>query len=343
MELIDLRSDTVTHPTPAMREAMFRAEVGDDVLRDDPTTIELEQIAASILGKEAALFVSSGTMGNQLALMTQTQRGDEVIVSKGCHIFHHEVGAAAVLSGANLCPLSFENGIYNAEQIEQAIRPDDIHEPQTSLICVENALANGRVVPQNSMQAVYNVARQHGIPVHMDGARVFNAATTLGVDVKEITQYVDTLSCCLSKGLCAPFGSVLAGSRAFIERARKYRKMLGGGLRQSGIMAAAGILAITEMPKRLKEDHENAKYLASRLAEIPGIWIDTDSVQINMVFCKIAWPDCDDLQEWMLKSGVRIGGYEENELRLVTHLGIEKTQIDYVAELFAKYAEEKMR
>lgn len=328
MKTIDLRSDTVTHPTQEMRKAMFEAEVGDDVLRDDPTVNELERIAAEILGKEASLFVPSGTMGNQLALMTSTRRGDEVIVSDNCHIFHHEVGGAAVLSGANLRMLSFPDGIYDVKQIEAAIRPVEIHEPPTTLICMENALANGRVVPLETMKEIYELAHSRGILVHTDGARIFNAAVALGVDVKELTQYTDSISCCLSKGLCAPVGSVLAGTKEFVERARKYRKMLGGGMRQVGILAAAGILAITEMPKRLSEDHENARYLAGKLNEIPGVHVDPESVQINMVFCDFDWENLSDLQDWMRERNILIGGYEGKEVRMVTHNGVGKEDID---------------
>ena len=236
MNFIDFRSDTVTHPTPAMRQAMFEAAVGDDVYQDDPTTNELERLAAEMLGMEAALFVPSGTMGNQLAVMTHTRRGDEAIVSIGCHIFEHEVGAASVLSGVTLHPLTFPNGVYDAAMIEGAIRSDDIHEPPTTLICLENALANGRVVPVETMREIREMANAHGIAVHMDGARLFNAATALGVDVKELTACVDSVSCCLSKGLCAPVGSVLCGSAEFIARARRNRKLLGGGMRQTGIL-----------------------------------------------------------------------------------------------------------
>ena len=328
MKTIDLRSDTVTHPTQEMRKAMFEAEVGDDVLRDDPTVNELERIAAEILGKEASLFVPSGTMGNQLALMTSTRRGDEVIVSDNCHIFHHEVGGAAVLSGANLRMLSFPDGIYDVKQNEAAIRPVEIHEPPTTLICMENALANGRVVPLETMKEIYELAHSRGILVHTDGARIFNAAVALGVDVKELTQFTDSISCCLSKGLCAPVGSVLAGTKEFVERARKYRKMLGGGMRQVGILAAAGILAITEMPKRLSEDHENARYLAGKLNEIPGVHVDPESVQINMVFCDFDWENLSDLQDWMRERNILIGGYEGKEVRMVTHNGVGKEDID---------------
>lgn len=336
--MIDMRSDTVTQPTEAMREAMFRAEVGDDVYEDDPTTKRLEALAAEMLGKEAALFVTSGTMGNQLSLMTHTRRGDEAIVSADSHIVVHEVGAAAVLSGLNLKQLHFENGMFDPLMIEKAIRSDDIHEPPTSLICVENALANGRVVPVSVMASVHVVAKKHDIPVHLDGARIFNAATALNVDVKELTRYADSVSCCLSKGLCAPVGTVLAGSADFIRRARKNRKLLGGGMRQNGILAAAGILSLTDMTKRLGEDHANARYLAELLKDIPGLHLDPESVEINMVFCKLDWPHQAGLQAWMLERGVKLGGYLEEELRFVTHNDISREDVEKVAGLMKEYA-----
>lgn len=338
MRYIDLRSDTVTQPTEAMRDAMHIAEVGDDVYQDDPTVNKLEALAAEMLGKEAALFVPSGTMSNQLALMSQTNRGDEVIVSADCHIFMHEVGAAAVLSGANLRQLSFTNGVYDARLIEKAIRPDDIHEPKTVLICMENALANGRVVPLDVMEEVYALAKKNGIPVHLDGARIFNAAAALSVDVKEITKYADTISCCLSKGLCAPVGSVLVGSSATIAKARRYRKMLGGGMRQCGLLAAAGILALTEMSKRLNEDHDNAKYMAKKLSELKGVEVDMDSVQINMVFFKVDRPAnlIDSLPEKMFDKGIKINGEELGEFRFVTSNDVSREDIDYAVKTFAE-------
>jgi len=337
MDYIDLRSDTVTRPTPEMREAMYRAEVGDDVYRDDPTINELEREAARILGKEAALFVTSGTMGNQLGLLTQTKRGDEVIAGADCHIVMHEVGAAAVLSGVNIRQLTYPDSIPVPEQIEAHIRPDDIHEPPTALICLENALANGRVVPLEVMEKVGKIARAHNLPVHLDGARVFNAAAALGVDVREITKHVDTVSCCLSKALCAPVGSVFAGGLDKVERARKYRKMLGGGMRQAGILAAAGLLAIREMPKRLREDHENARYMAGRLAELPGVAVDLDSVQINMVFFRLKRERAaiDALPDRMLEKGVLINGEELGHLRFVTHYGITREDVDQAIDAFA--------
>jgi len=338
MPWIDFRSDTVTHPTPAMRQAMFEAEVGDDVYQDDPTTNRLEALAAQMLGKEAALFVPSGTMGNQLALMTHTRRGDEAIASANCHIFEHEVGAAAVLSALNLRTLSFPQGIYDPAMIAAAIRSDDIHEPPTGLICLENALANGRVVPVSTMREIKTLAEKRGIPVHLDGARLFNAALALGVDVKEITACADSISCCLSKGLCAPIGSVLCGSAAFIARARKNRKILGGGMRQSGILCAAGILALTEMVDRLQEDHDNARYLAEQLLQLPGVKVDLDSVQINMVFADFDWPNLSQLQAWMQARQVRTGSPEGSTLRFVTHYGITRQDVDALVGHLKEFA-----
>jgi len=222
--------------------------------------------------------------------------------------------------------------------IEDAIRPDDIHEPRTALICLENALANGRVVPVETMAEVARIARSHGIPVHLDGARVFNAATALGVDVRAITEHVDTVSCCLSKGLCAPVGSVLAGSEKTIARARKYRKMLGGGMRQAGILAAAGLIAIREMPKRLYEDHENARYMAKELAKMPGVTVDPASVEINLVFFRVDRPRAvlDALPEKMLEEGVLINHEELGEMRFVTHCGVTRAAIDRALAAFAR-------
>lgn len=336
MHYIDLRSDTVTQQTPEMREAMFKAAVGDDVYQDDPTVNELEETAAVILGKEAALFVTSGTMGNQLGLLTQTKRGDEIIAGADCHIVMHEVGAAAVLSGVNIRQLTYPNSIPQPQKIEAFIRPDDIHEPPTALICLENALANGRIVPLEIMADVRRIADAHGIPVHLDGARVFNAAAALGCDVKEITKYADSVSCCLSKGLCAPVGSIFASTKDKVARARKYRKMLGGGMRQAGFLAAAGLIAIKEMPKRLCEDHENARYMAKRLAQLPGVKVDIDSVEIDMVFFKL---DRDEklraaLPDLMLEKGIIIGGEELGEFRFVTHYGVSRADVDRAIDEF---------
>jgi len=331
---IDLRSDTVTLPTQEMRQAMFEAEVGDDVYRDDPTVNELERLAAEMLGKEAALFVPSGTMGNQLAVMSHTRRGDEAIAGEISHVFAHEVGAAAVLSGVSLRTIPFDNGLYTVAQIAAAIRSDDIHEPPTTLILLENALSNGRVVPMETMAEIHALAQSLGIRVHVDGARFFNASIALGISAKELARHCDSVMCCLSKGLCAPVGSVLAGTREFIGRSRKNRKMLGGGMRQAGFLAAAGIIALRDMTVRLMEDHDNARYLANRLAKIPGLTVDVDAVQINMVFFRLNRPDAflAALPERMMDKSIRINGVEGGFGRFVTHHGISREDVGMVVE-----------
>ena len=337
MRYIDLRSDTVTRPTLAMRAAMAAAEVGDDVYGDDPTVNELEALAAETLGFEAALFVTSGTMGNQLGIMSQTRRGDEIIAGANSHIFMHEVGAAAVLSGVTVRQVDYPNCIPVPAMVEAAIRPDDIHEPPTSLICLENALANGRLVPVETMAEIRRIADEHGLNVHLDGARVFNAAAALGVDVKEITRDADSVSCCLSKGLCAPVGAIFAGRAETVKRARKCRKLLGGGMRQAGILAAAGILALKEMPKRLSEDHANAKRLAELLSQIDGVSIDKDSVEINMVFFKLdrSAELKAALPEKMKQHGILINPEELGEFRFVTNNDVSAKDVEFAAGTFA--------
>ncbi len=330
MKYIDFRSDTVTLPTDEMRAAMAAAEVGDDVYQDDPTTNRLEALAAEMLGKEAALFISSGTMGNQLGIMGQTKRGDEIIVSADAHIVTSEAGATALLSGVNVCALHFEKTIPDPKQIEAAIRTENVHHPDTTLICLENALANGMVVPVETMAAVYDVAQRHGIKVHLDGARVFNAATALGVPVTELTKYCDSVTACLSKGLCAPVGAVLAGSAEFIKACRRYRKILGGGTRQCGVLAAAGIISLEKMTKRLQEDHDNAKYLAHELNKVPYIHVDEDAVQINMVFCTFDKPDeqVKAMAGKLREKGIKIGGYDNGKTRFCTNNDITREHID---------------
>ncbi len=329
---IDLRSDTVTTPTPAMREAIAQAAVGDDVYQDDPTTNELERVGAEILGKEAALFTPSGTMSNQLGIMSQTNRGDEIIVGLNAHIFVHEVGAPAVLSGVSMRLIDYPDCVPDLAMIKAAVRSTDIHEPPTRLICMENALANGGVVPVERMKEIYEFAKSRGFSVHLDGARVFNAATSLGVDVKEITQYTDTVNCCLSKGLCAPVGSLLAGPADVIKRARKCRKILGGGMRQTGILTAAGLIAIRDMTKRLAEDHENARYLANRLAEIPCVYVAMDRLAINMVFFKmdVTQEEFDVMREKLKAQKIEIGAQDPAEVRFVAHNDITRADLDTV-------------
>ncbi|MCI9509085.1 MAG: low-specificity L-threonine aldolase [Angelakisella sp.] len=338
-KIIDIRSDTVTQPTPEMRRVMAEAPVGDDVYGDDPTVNRLEALAAEKAGKEAAMFVPSGTMGNQLAIMTHTKRGDDVICGRNSHVFVHEVGAASILSGVILNPVDSKDDVIYPGLLEKAIREDDIHCPPTTLLCIENALATGMVVPLDVMEKVYNTAKAHGLNVHMDGARLFNAAAALGVPATEITKYTDTVMFCLSKGLCAPVGSILAGSREFIDRARKNRKILGGGMRQCGILAAAGILALTEMPAHLAVDHENAAWLRQRLAKIPGVQVKEDGIQINMVFFTLDHPMevIESLPEKFLERGVKINGISAGEMRFVTNHDVTREDLAYVADCLEEF------
>lgn len=332
--IIDIRSDTVTQPTPEMRRAMAEAPVGDDVYGDDPTVNRLEQLAAELSGKEAALFVPSGTMGNQLAIMTHTRRGDAVICGRNAHVLVHEVGASAVLSGVTLDPVDSPDDIIHPPLLEKAIREDDLHCPPTTLLCVENALATGRVVPLEEMEAIYTAAKARGLMVHMDGARLFNAAVALGVPAAQVAKYTDSVMFCLSKGLCAPVGSMLAGSREFIARARKNRKILGGAMRQCGILAAAGILALTEMPGQLETDHQNAAWLRQRIAKIPGVQVKADGIQINMVFFTVQRPDqvIRALPEKLLERGIKINGISAGEFRFVTNHDVTREDLAYVAD-----------
>ena len=340
MKFIDLRSDTVTVPTEEMRQAMCIAEVGDDVYGDDPTINKLEELAAEKVGKEAAIFVPSGTFGNQLALFTHTRRGQEVIVGRNNHIVVHEVGASAVIAGVQLRTLDTKNGTMNPKDVEKAIRVDDIHEPETGLICVEEAHGCGAVVSLETLKEIKQIAEKHSIPVHMDGARIFNAAIALGVTAKEVASYSDTVMFCLSKGLCAPAGSMVAGSKAFIDKARKNRKLMGGGMRQVGILAAAGIIALEKMTLRLHEDHDNAKYMAEKLSEIPGIEVIRDRLHIDMVFFTMSEDLIPEkiLVEKFYEKNIKINGAEDGEYRFVAHIGVSKEDIDYVINCMKELA-----
>lgn len=335
MGYIDLRSDTVTNPTANMRRAIAEAIVGDDVYGDDPTVALLEKKAAEILGKQAALFVPSGTMGNQLCIMTHTKRGDEIILGDNCHIVVHEVGAAAILSNVSFKALKTENDIPNPHLIKSSIRSKNIHFPDTGLICLENALSTGRVVGLDIMSQIFDIARENRIPVHLDGARIFNAAHALNVSAKDIASYADSVMFCLSKGLCAPVGSMVCGTYDFIERARKNRKILGGGMRQAGILAAAGIVALDEMVDRLVLDHENAKYMAALLSKIPRVSLDIDSVQINMVFFKVRAAEklLSEIPDIFLKNNIKINEIDEGLFRFVTSNEVSKSDIERAVEL----------
>lgn len=337
MKKIDLRSDTVTQPTDEMRRAMANAEVGDDVYQDDPTIIRLEQLAAEMTGKEAALYVASGTMGNQLAIMTHTRRGDEIILDEGAHVIQHEVGASAILSGVSMRPVPQVYGRMKEEDFLSRIRTEDIHNPPTTLLCLENAHSSGAVLPLSYMERMSALAHERGLKVHLDGARLFNAAAYLGVEGRDIAQYADSVDVCLSKGLCAPVGSVLCGTREFIARARKNRKILGGGMRQCGILGAAGIIALRDMTKRLPEDHENARYLAKKLSEIPGVEVNLPMVHINLVYFTNKTGVSDEaLQGAFARSGIVTSLGYIGAWRFATHYGVTRADIDYVIDVFAK-------
>jgi threonine aldolase len=339
MKFIDLRSDTVTEPTEAMRKAIYEASVGDDVYGDDETTVELEKYAAELVGKEAALFVPSGTFGNQLSLLTHCRQGNEVILGNDCHIVCHEVGAASIIAGVQLRTLKSNNGELSPNEIEATIRKEeDIHYPDTSLICLENAHSNGRVISLENMAKIRKVADKYNLPIHLDGARLFNAAAYLDVDVKEITKNIDTVMFCLSKGLCSPVGSILAGNKDFIDRARKYRKLMGGGLRQCGIITAAGLVALKDMRKNLSVDHEKAIYLSEKLTEISGIKVVEDNLHINMVFFQL--PSSVNSQkfiQYLLEKGIKVCDVEDGFMRFVTHYWISKENIDFVIESIKDY------
>lgn len=338
---IDLRSDTVTVPTDQMRQAMFEAVVGDDVYGDDATINELERLAAERFGKEAACFMPTGTMSNQTAVFTWVRnRGDEVILPDNCHIVVHEAGAAAIIAGAQLRTVQNVAGEMPLDIVEHYIRkdPTDIHQPATALISYENADSDGQVRSVEYMKSIWELAKKYDLPVHIDGARIFNAATYLGVDVKEMAQYADSISVCLSKGLCVPVGSVLVGSKEFIDLARRKRKILGGGMRQAGILAAAGIIALTEMTDRLQEDHDNAAYMAERLTEVEGLEVYKERQQIDMVFFKLkGYPlDSAKLVAYMAENNVIINGEDNGMMRYVTHAYVSREEIDTVIELMKK-------
>lgn len=342
MKYIDLRSDTVTKPTQAMRYAMYMAEVGDDVYEDDPTVIELEKYAAQITGKQAALFVPSGTFGNQLALFTNCKRGNEVILGDDCHIMMHEVGASSVIAGVQLRGLKTYKGTLDPIEVKSKIREDNIHFPETGLICLENAYSNGCVIPLENMKEIYEIASNKKIPVHLDGARLFNAAAYLHVDAREITKYCDDVTFCVSKGLCAPIGSLLAGTNEFITRARKNRKLMGGGLRQVGILAAAGLVALKDMRKYLISDHENAVLLGDELSKIPKIKVNKTDLHINMVFFDMSKTGCDTvkLADEFLKKGIKINSEEDGMMRFVTNYWVKKEDIFYVVDTMKELLKE---
>ena len=340
MGMIDLRSDTVTHPTEEMRAAMACAEVGDDVLREDPTVNRLQEMAAERMGKEAGLLVTSGTMGNLAAVLAHCGRGDEAILGNLAHTFLFEAGGIAALGGVHPYVLPNQpDGTLVLEDIRAAVRGEDVHHPVTRLIVLENThnRCGGTVISPDYMRAVGDLARSRGLQLHVDGARIFNAAAALNLPVVDLVREADSVTFCLSKGLCAPVGSVLCGSKPFIEKARRIRKQLGGGMRQAGILAAAGIVALEKMTARLVEDHARAQRLAQGLAKMPGLVLDTLNPATNMVFVSLAGEvpfTASEAIERLKKLGVRVGASGERRFRLVTHFGIDDEGIEIALDAF---------
>lgn len=331
-QYIDLRSDTVTTPTPEMRRAMAEAEVGDDVYGEDPTVNRLEVLAAQIFDKEAALFVPTGTMGNQIAVRLHTQPGQEIIAETRSHVFNYEMAGAATISGCLIRPVTHPLGHPEWSDIEPELAPGIYYRAQTGLITLENShnFAGGTVRSSRQTEQIAGAAHERGIPVHLDGARIFNVAAALNESVADLCRPVDSVMFCLSKGLCAPVGSMLLGDEGFIERARRVRKLLGGGMRQAGILAAAGLLALEQMPYRLAKDHENAQFLGTALAEMDGFSVDTKRIQTNIVLLDVAHMTAQDLVSEMQARGVLASPADSHQIRLVTHKDVSRKEIDTV-------------
>jgi threonine aldolase len=340
MKIVDLRSDTLTVPTPGMREAMMAAEVGDDVFGEDPTINLLQEKIAELTGKEAALFVTSGTQGNQICVNAHTRPGQEVICDRNCHIFNYESGAGAMLAGIQLNALDGDNGILSVAQIAEAIRPEDDHYPQTGLICLENThnRGGGNIYPLDQMKNIYEFARRHNLPVHLDGARLWNASVATGISIKDYCRYTDSVSLCFSKGLGAPVGSIVAGSKAFIKKAHFYRKAYGGGIRQGGILAAAALYALEHHFPRLKDDHRKARLFADEINHLPGISIDPQTVETNIVIFEVDQSviSSDDLVQKLRENGVRMFKFGPTQIRAVFYLHIDDDDVQYAVDVFRK-------
>lgn len=329
--MIDLRSDTVTQPTDAMRRAMAQAEVGDDVYGEDPTVNRLQDLAASLTGMEAALFVPSGTMGNQIAIAVHARPGTEVICEARAHVIEYELASMAVISGCMPRPVAASFGILGAGLIERALRAELPGLTRPGVIVVENThnLGGGAVTPPETLRGIGELARSRGIPLHMDGARIFNAALACGATAGDLARGFDSVMFCLSKGLCAPVGSMLAGSRAFIDEARRWRKRLGGGMRQAGVLAAAGIVALETMRERLVEDHDNARALADGLAAVPGVALDVPPLLTNIVYVRVAGPRWRnrEMVASLKSQGILCNAVADDRIRFVTHHGISREEI----------------
>ena len=333
--MIDLRSDTVTQPTQKMRSVMAGAEVGDDVYGDDPTVNRLESLVAEMLGKEDAIYAASGTQSNLMAVLSHCERGDEYIVGQQAHTYKYEGGGAAVFGSVQPQPIAFQkDGTLDLARVAGVIKPDDIHFARTRLLCIENT-HSGMVLPLDYLKKARSLSLEHGLGCHLDGARLFNAAVKLGVAPIEISRHFDSVSICLSKGLGAPVGSVLCGSRELVKKSRRWRKVLGGGMRQAGILAAAGILALQDNVDRLSEDHANAMILAEGLSRIDEIDIDMTLVQTNMVFVSLKTGSSEALAAYLKDEGVLIS--TDNPIRLVTHLDVNTEDIHRAVSLFESY------
>lgn len=343
MRIIDLRSDTITRPTPSMRRAMAEAEVGDDVFGEDPTVIKLEEMAAERLGKDAGLFVASGTMGNLVSLLAYCGRGDEVILGDRCHTFVYEQGGIAALGGIHPCTVrNRPDGTMDIDEIEAAVRPDNVHFPRTRLIAVENThnRCNGSPLSAGYMREVAQIARRYGLKVHVDGARIFNAAVAQGVPARDLVADADSVTFCLSKALAAPVGSVVCGPRDFIAESRRARKVLGGGMRQAGVLAAAGIVALQEMVERLAEDHANAGKLAEGLTRVNGLTVDVEHVKTNIVYIGIEQSrlTAQSLAERLKAEGVLVLPAAPRKLRAVTNYHVTSDDIDHTLGVFRRAA-----
>ncbi len=337
---VDLRSDTVTRPTPEMRAAIADAVVGDDVFGDDPTVKELEALAAELTGKEAGLFVPSGSMGNEVAILAHTRRGDEAIIEFDSHIYNYETAGPAVLSGVQLAPIKTERGIFSVSDIDEAIRPDDVHEPVTRLVCLENThnRKGGIVFPLDRMRDIREFTLRRGLRSHLDGARIFNAAVVSGIDAREYCATCDSVMFCLSKGLGAPIGSMLVGDTEFIRLAHRYRKLLGGGMRQAGIIAAAGVYALRHNIERLAEDHVRARRLAEALSRIDTIRVDLETVQSNIIVVDVSESGLtvDECILLLEQKGVLVVPFGRTTIRVVTHLDIDDDDIEKSVSVFEK-------
>ena len=331
MTRVDLRSDTVTHPSPEMRQAMYDAELGDDVYGDDPTVNRLQDRAAEMLGKEAGLFVTSGTQGNLVSVLSWARRGDEVLVGDQCHIMNNEAGGTMVLGSVVLYPIKTDSfGFLEPDIIQAAVKPRDYHRPPTRLLTIENThnASSGRALTPDQMKTMADAGHEKGLKVHLDGARIFNAAVALDVPASDLVEHVDSATFCLSKGLSCPIGSVVVGSKDFIDEADRWRKMLGAGMRQVGIVAAAGLVALDTMIHRMQEDHDSARHMASRMAEMPGISVDPERIQTNIIRFDVPAHKGNEIAARLKEEGVHING-GDSDLRIVTHYGVSNDDYDF--------------